>query len=570
MIDLPLFRRELIEQAARKSTYAIRTVYATLLFGVFLFVYAGGQEAALGQGSELLEALVITQFVGIYLFVPALFAGAVSAEKENGSLGLLFLTDLGPASILFQKLLGRLVPMVTVAMLAMPLMALAYSLGGVTTFEIESAVFHLALACVQTAAIALFFSAFCGTAVSALISTYIFGALFFLVGPVLLHVLYVGVGALFDGWGHFREGLVLSSSLRDQRDQPVVIAASLFPMDLHTRAVDWGFVGWSWNVRHALPAIASIFFFLALTRLVFVRRAFVRSTSLLMGFLRAIDRGFHRLNERLGGVVVVRDREDLPDAEPIAWREGRKKALGNSRYLTRILLVLELPVVCIGLFELLKNPMARAWNAQSEVLSACILALWGFAAVTLIVAGVNAVASERSQGTLGILMTTPITGREFATQKCRGMRRLRTVFLVPFVTLFLFEAIVERYSVPSAVAYLGVSTALIAFFMPLFSWAGIWFALRFENRVRAIVSGLVALVLWAFTPLSLGLPLVVVGMENDWPLSMPAIAVLPILVLGLPFAAGVAAGWIAFVSERACSNADRALGRVLSPSWYAH
>ena len=43
------------------------------------------------------------------------------------------MTRLGPFTILFEKLLSRLVPMFTFLLLSLPLMAFAYSLGGVST-----------------------------------------------------------------------------------------------------------------------------------------------------------------------------------------------------------------------------------------------------------------------------------------------------------------------------------------------------------------------------------------------------------------------------------------------------
>ena len=106
---LPLLGKELVEQAARKRTYITRAIYATLLFAGFGLCYAttkisyfgpGSWVAMLGRGRMMFEYLTILQFLGIYLFLPAMMAGVITTEKERESLALLFLTDMGPWAIL--------------------------------------------------------------------------------------------------------------------------------------------------------------------------------------------------------------------------------------------------------------------------------------------------------------------------------------------------------------------------------------------------------------------------------------------------------------------------------------
>jgi len=114
-LGLPLLGKELVEQAARKRTYVVRVVYAALLFfAAYFFFYESlkvgrvSPLAALGRGQQMFTALVVLQFIGIYLFMPAITCGVLTQEKVRASLQLLFLTRLGPWTILFEKLLGRL------------------------------------------------------------------------------------------------------------------------------------------------------------------------------------------------------------------------------------------------------------------------------------------------------------------------------------------------------------------------------------------------------------------------------------------------------------------------------
>ena len=100
---LPLAAKELIEQAARRRTYVARTVYAVLLFATCLFASWGdafrqtGPLSMLGSGVNLFEVVVVLQFVGIVLFMPARTCGAITTEKERDSLGSTALGDRGPA-----------------------------------------------------------------------------------------------------------------------------------------------------------------------------------------------------------------------------------------------------------------------------------------------------------------------------------------------------------------------------------------------------------------------------------------------------------------------------------------
>ncbi|MFN5585347.1 MAG: hypothetical protein ACK5DR_08610 [Planctomyces sp.] len=87
--ELPLLRRELSELSARRRTYVIR----------------------------VLGAVVIV-------------AGVITMEKERKTLGLLFVTRLSPRVIVLEKPGSRLLPMLTLLLITFPMLAFAYSLGG--------------------------------------------------------------------------------------------------------------------------------------------------------------------------------------------------------------------------------------------------------------------------------------------------------------------------------------------------------------------------------------------------------------------------------------------------------
>ena len=112
---LPVLRKDLTEAASRKRTYVLRVLYALTLFAFFAFFYAeqvqrwgSSPGRLLGRGRDFFEFTLAAQFLGVFLFLPAVMSGVFTREKERDSLGMLFLTDLTPREILFEKYLSGL------------------------------------------------------------------------------------------------------------------------------------------------------------------------------------------------------------------------------------------------------------------------------------------------------------------------------------------------------------------------------------------------------------------------------------------------------------------------------
>src|SRR4029434_114326 len=102
----PLLAKELTERAARKRTYVLRAVFGLLLVAWFAFemrTLSFGKYspenagfAMMGIGQQLFAKLTAVLCWSILIFQPALLAGAITYEKERGSLELLMLTRVRP------------------------------------------------------------------------------------------------------------------------------------------------------------------------------------------------------------------------------------------------------------------------------------------------------------------------------------------------------------------------------------------------------------------------------------------------------------------------------------------
>src|SRR2546428_74305 len=127
---LPVIVRELRAQSRQPMTYWLRVIGIGAIIGVMALVDLRGAPSELG--GRLFSALNATLFLSIWIFVPLLTADAISREKREGTLGLLFLTPLTPMGIVLGKSLIHAVRAITFFLAALPALALPFLLGGLT------------------------------------------------------------------------------------------------------------------------------------------------------------------------------------------------------------------------------------------------------------------------------------------------------------------------------------------------------------------------------------------------------------------------------------------------------
>ena len=488
----PLITKELIEQAARKRTYIIRTVYAIALFVTFIFIYSDflqsygfliGNRALLGKGREIFDKLVTIQMALIYILLPATLAGAITEERERDSLQLLMLTRLSAGQIVIQKLISRLIPMFTLVLLSLPLFALAYSFGGMGKGDIWLAVYWLVLNGLYVGAFALMISCSFRSTAQAVSAAYLLGAPVILVG-----IPWLGAMAA-DGMAGL--GNILGSESVYEFAEHVRIAARP-PFEIYWN--NRGAGGWSpWFYGVSPIAMGAVFGALGCVQL--KTRRHERRGSAALKFQRKLDSAVTEVNEAIGGIVLFRGREVPPGHEPILWRESRKRALGKLEYFVRAVLAMEIPTAAIGVIILV--------NSHRGGLATMTFFFWIVASLSITICAVHLIPNERSQRTLDVLLTTPLSGREILSQKIRGLNRLKLLFAIPFMTCIFMRAYVESvvFTGGRALLYIAVSGLTFLLYMALFSWLALWLGLKIRNRGRAALTAVLGLTLWCAVPL---------------------------------------------------------------------
>jgi ABC-type transport system involved in multi-copper enzyme maturation permease subunit len=163
MIVLPVIARELRVAARRPGTY--RTRWGAGLAATILLAWANLAFSSQGQGRATLGQTLFQTISGL-AFAYCLLIGArvtsdcVSEEKRDGTLGLLFLTDLKGWQVILGKLVASSVNSAYGLLAILPLLAIPLLLGGVTLLQVG----QMALVLINT----LFFSLSMGMLISTL------------------------------------------------------------------------------------------------------------------------------------------------------------------------------------------------------------------------------------------------------------------------------------------------------------------------------------------------------------------------------------------------------------------
>src|SRR5579871_6035844 len=134
MIGGPIFHREALVHVRHPRTYVFQTVFLAglvlLLVPLWPTASGGGAQVA-DKGRLIFEYGTIFEMILIALIAPALTANAITSEKDKNTLDVLVLTNAGPLSIIFGKLLARVATLGFLLFLSLPVIFALLTLGGI-------------------------------------------------------------------------------------------------------------------------------------------------------------------------------------------------------------------------------------------------------------------------------------------------------------------------------------------------------------------------------------------------------------------------------------------------------
>ncbi len=160
MIFLPIVERELRAAARRRSTYLGRLGAAAGALVVGSFVFLTTRDFVPQElGIALFQSLAWLAFLFCALAGVRLTADRLSEERREGTLGLLFLTDLKGYDIVLGKLAAAALPAFFNLLAVFPILAIPLTLGGVTGRQLWQAPLSLLTTQVLSLAVGIAVSA---------------------------------------------------------------------------------------------------------------------------------------------------------------------------------------------------------------------------------------------------------------------------------------------------------------------------------------------------------------------------------------------------------------------------
>jgi ABC-type transport system involved in multi-copper enzyme maturation permease subunit len=186
MTFLPIVGRELRVASRRSSTFWSRTAMAAICIGIGVFIFiVSSQEASSEMGKTLFATMAGLCFLHAILVGVRHTADCLSEEKREGTLGLLFLTDLKGYDVVFGKLFSTSINSFYGLLALMPIMAIPMLMGGITNGELWRVALLLVNTFFFSLSAGMFFSSISKDSRKAMGCTFVF-LLFFTVGFPLL------------------------------------------------------------------------------------------------------------------------------------------------------------------------------------------------------------------------------------------------------------------------------------------------------------------------------------------------------------------------------------------------
>lgn len=483
---LPIVARELRTHARRRQTYHGRVVLAGIsavcgLSSVYGMLRVGGA----GQAGTALFSMVagLTAMVGMFGAAGAT-ADCISAEKREGTLGLLFLTSLRAYEIVLAKLAANVVVTLFGVLTVVPILGLAVFLGGVRMLQVAA----MAAALLNT----VFFSGALGLLMSCLMrradhasGAAVGGAMFFWMGcPGLAQLL--NQAGLMPG---------LAFTLRMLSPQ---YAFELALAGQGARSA--GFFLNAWMASHCL---AWLFLGLAC---VILPRTWQDRPSRKSGLTLA-ERWAQR---RLGRPALRAEHRAAALAiNPFFWLVARE-----PRAHRLVWVILGGLVVLYGVMvAMFRDPdMVTFCSVTLAASLHLILRVW------LANEGSSKLATERHQGTLELILSTPLKVEDIVVGQRHALARMFTapIMAMACLDLVLYGVVVRvnaPFERPIALGAL-VLASLVVFLLDVAAlfWVALWSALT-EKRLQNVAGQATMRIL--FLPfLGIGVAVSVIGMLN--------------------------------------------------------
>jgi ABC-type transport system involved in multi-copper enzyme maturation permease subunit len=405
MSFLLIMQRELRVSARRKSTYYARGAAALLgivIGGCYMLLFSLAGPSSTGLGHFMFTilswyALLTTLLAGVFLA-----SDCLSEERREGTLGLLFLTDLKGYEVVLGKFVAVSLNGFYGLLAVFPVLALCLLTGGVAGAEFWRTCLALLNLLFFSVTAAMLISSFCQSSYHAM------------AGSIALLVIWLAGTGIASATGLYYVSIVSPfEPFQLASDAEYFRRAREFWESLGvSHLMGWLFLGWAgWRLR------------------TFVDKA-KRSGAWTRVFTRDL----------IGSSATRRAR--LLEVNPVLW------LLDDSRRLRWVAWLLALAAVGVLIFMEETSPTALVLSGY---------ALWPFYFLLKVFFAIQACrffAESRRTGALELLCCTPLTMRAVVAGQWMLLRR---VFLWPVIILLSAHLAALIYSASHNAGMLGLT-----------------------------------------------------------------------------------------------------------------
>ena len=473
----PVLQKDLLGLLRLKRVAAVQIVFVAVLA---LMVLGSWPQQGVLEGSapvsgasnvvrgsdRFLLGLTLGQIVLLVLFVPGVAAVAVSGEREQNTLEMLYASRLKPRQIIAGKIAVAIGYPLLLLIMALPFVALLNWRGDVRGGELLFAYLILLMTAAFLALLSLTVSAWCRQSATALVISY--AIVLILCGGVL-----VPAAIMLDN----AQGITAQLLHYARALSPVAAALSLLQPQSNFSGADRGMVP-IWQVFLPLAGVVSIGCFIALV----MKLSRAPSSSDGFGAVGAAD-AQRSLARKL---LFLIDPKKQPRAFG-AWnwltsKERRTGSLRSGRWTIRIFylcLLLSLGLAAMSLYSGIEQGDLLRYVAQ--VVIALQVGIVALIAPSLTSA---AICSEIENGTWDLLRLTPRGGGEIFLGKLLPSlipAMLPVIALLPAYGALCFVN-------PSYILYLSRVLPVVLLAVLLCCMVGLTFSAFIANTARATVA----------------------------------------------------------------------------------
>lgn len=416
----------LVQGGSRRARhYYIRTVYlgALIVVLLYLLLLANGSGGGAGIGYRELAAAGASAFTWtaylqiafICILAPVFMAGAIEQEANPRTWDILLTTPMSPSQIVLGNLLGRVFFIFALLFSSLPLFAVTQYFGGVPGRSIFASYLIAACAALLVAAIAIALSVSRLVGKRAVFAFYVSVVSYLAVTIAIDAVIGGGKVTFVTALNPFLalKALLDTAGYPSPDLDPSASGIAKFLMLTPVRA---------WCILSSGVSVALVLASIFTVRL-----------GGIAGIGGAAGRGGVPWYRRMFGLGASGAEHRPPRAvwhNPIAWREG------SARNATLGKMAARWGFITLGAAFGLGITVAfhLGWFTSATFRDLMLYTVAGEMTVIALVAvnmAATAVSREREDGTLDLLLTTPLTPGMYLTGKLRGM----IAYLLPMIAI---------------------------------------------------------------------------------------------------------------------------------------